>query len=354
MSKGKARRGRLAISLFSGAGGMDIGVGQSGFSTICSIESDPHCAATLKRNDRGKTVWQVDIRALDPNRLMDILGVGRGSLALLHGGPPCQPFSQIGKQGGLRDPRGALVFEMARFAEAFRPAAIIMEQVPNFFRMKAPDDARIVDILRMDFCRLGYDMYANVIDASEHGVAQKRRRAIVVCVPRGQNFCFSLASQADSSPTVGDALHGLPPPSSQDQEPYFPNHVDVTPPRDKERIAYVPEGLWLSKSPNVPADILQNLTRKDTTKFRRLDRSLPAPTLRCGEAPYHPTDNRYITPREAARLQGFPDKHVFLGPIRRRTGIVRDLDQHRQVANAVPPPVARSIAADVKRSLCLS
>ena len=354
MSREKAQNGQLAISLFSGAGGMDIGVDQSGFKTTCAIESDPHCVATLKKNARRKTVWQVDIRALDPTRLMDVIGISRGSLALLHGGPPCQPFSQIGKQGGFRDPRGALVFEIVRFAEALRPTAILMEQVPNFFRTKTLNDTWIVDILRMEFSRLGYDMYADILDASEHGVPQKRRRAIIVCVPRGQKFCFSLTPHADSCLTVGDALKGLPPPSSRDQEPDFPNHIDITPPRDRERIAYVTEGMWLSKTPNVPADILQNLTRKDTTKFRRLDRSLLSPTLRCGEALYHPTDNRYITPREAARLQGFPDKYVFLGPIRRRSGSVRDLDQHRQVANAVPPPMAHSVATDIKKNLCLS
>ena len=104
----------------------------------------------------------------------------------------------------------------------------------------------------------------------------------------------------------------------------------------------------------MPADILQKLTRKDTTKFRRLSRADLSPTLRCGEALYHPVENRYITPREAARLQGFPDRHVFEGPLRRRTGTVRDLDQHRQVANAVPPPLAQSVAAGLRSSLCLS
>ena len=93
------------------------------------------------------------------------------------------------------------------------------------------------------------------------------------------------------------------------------NHVDVTPRRDQERIAYVPEGLWLAKVPNVPPDILCKLTRKDTTKYRRLHRDDISPTLRCGEALYHPQENRYITPREAARLQGISDNHVFEGPI---------------------------------------
>ena len=68
---------------------------------------------------------------------------------------------------------------------------------------------------------------------------------------------------------------------------------------------------------------------------------------------YHPLEDRYLTPREAARIQGFPDTYVFEGPIRRRTGVVRDLDQHRQVANAVPPPLARAVAKNLGEALCL-
>ena len=116
----------------------------------------------------------------------------------------------------------------------------------------------------------------------------------------------------------------------------------------------MPEGLWLSKVAEVPPDILQRLTRKDTTKYRRLSRRDPSLTLRCGEALYHPIHDRYITPREAARIQGFPDTRIFKGPIRWRTGTVPNLDQHRQVANAVPPPLAAAVAKSIKAALCLS
>ena len=226
-----------------------------------------------------------------------------------------------------------------------------MEQVPNFLRTQTPTGRHLVEELRDEFRALGYDMHLDVLDAQAHGVAQRRRRALFVCLPTGAPFDFPLATE--KAPTVGKALRGLPTPSCADESPTVANHVDVTPQRDQERISYVPEGLWLAKAPDVPPDILRNLTRKDTTKYRRLHRDGIAPTLRCGEALYHPVENRYITPREAARLQGFPDRHVFEGPIRRRTGRVRDLDQHRQVANAVPPPLARVVGAQVREALCL-
>ena len=127
-----------AISLFAGAGGMDIGVESAGFKTICAIESDPHCASTLRCNARRKTVWQADVRAVDPAHLLQVLSVKPGELGLLHGGPPCQPFSQIGKLGGLEDPRGALVFELVRFARECAPPPCSSNRCQIFCALAPP------------------------------------------------------------------------------------------------------------------------------------------------------------------------------------------------------------------------
>ena len=90
------------------------------------------------------------------------------------------------------------------------------------------------------------------------------------------------------------------------------------------------------------------LTKKDTTKFLRLDRNRPSNTLRGGEIFYHPIEDRYLTPREYMRIHGYPDNYVLRGPIRGRTGAVRDLDQHRQIGNSVPPPLAKAVAIKIK------
>ncbi len=342
-----------ALSLFSGAGGMDIGVSEAGFDNVCSIETDPHCVSTLRRNAPGRSVWQVDVRALDPQRTAEALGLASGDLALLHGGPPCQPFSQIGRKRGIHDPRGRLAFEMARFAKFLRPSAIMLEQVPTFLDTRMAEDMTVLDVMREEFLSIGYDTYANIMNALDFGVPQRRKRAIIVAVPKGQPFAFPVPERVVFDSTAGDALDGLPKAMPPHREPLAPNHVDVTPERDRYRISFVPEGLWLSKIRDAPPDVVKRLTPKDSTKFRRLDRNKPSLTLRCGEALYHPTENRYITPREAARIQGFPDRHVLEGPIRRRTGVVRNLDQHRQIANAVPPPLAKAVAANIRSELCL-
>jgi DNA (cytosine-5)-methyltransferase 1 len=82
-------------------------------------------------------------------------------------------------------------------------------------------------------------------------------------------------------------------------------------------------------------------------KFRRLSFSEPSLTLRCGEIFFHPVEDRYLTPREYMRIHGYPDDYVLKGPIRSRSGRVRHLDQHRQVANSVPPPVAYAISKQI-------
>jgi DNA (cytosine-5)-methyltransferase 1 len=129
------------------------------------------------------------------------------------------------------------------------------------------------------------------------------------------------------------------------------SHVDVTPERDKERISQVPEGSYLAAQTHLGEELRRGLTPKDTTKYLRVHRKRPANTLRCGEIFYHPTEDRYLTPREYMRIHGYPDEYELKGPIRSRTGTVRNLDQHRQIANSVPPPLARVLGQTIKKYL---
>ena len=292
-------------------------------------------------------MWNVDVRALDPRLVADCLDLQPGRVALLCGGPPCLPPSQSGGQGG------GPVFEMERFAAALRPSAVMIEQAPRFLDTPFSPSASMRNVLAERFAAIGYDTYTSVLDAVDFGVPQRRRQAFVVCVPQGQPFDFP-APKLMSGLTVGDAIGDLPEATAPGAESTVPNHIDVTPEQDRTRISYVPEGAWLSRADvQAPPEIVRRLTRKDTTKYRRLHRSRVSIALRCGEVYYHPTENRYLTPREAARIQGFPDHHVFVGPIRRRTVTARDLDQLRQVANAVPPPLAKAVASSVRGSLRL-
>jgi len=368
MQKKRRSEKPLALSLFSGAGGMDIGVLQAGFDILACVEWDKNCCETLrcavKRERRSTKVKEGDVRLIDPVQLMVELGLREGELDLLVGGPPCQAFSQIGKQLALADERGMLLFEMTRFAKVFQPKAILIEQVKGLLTAKDKEGTvgGVFSLLMSELKSLGYDPIAKVICAADYGVAQLRKRVFVVSMKKPSGFQFpmpthapkekevepSLLPSVPSYLTTGEALQGLGAPSLKDDgESRNDSHIDVTPAGDRFRIHGVPEGGHLAAQTHLPKEQIRNLTRKDTTKFLRVHRDRQSNTLRCGEIFFHPTEDRYLTPREYMRLHGYPDRYLLKGPIRGRSGRVERLDQHRQVANSVPPPVARALAEQI-------
>lgn len=357
-----------ALSLFSGAGGMDIGIRQAGFDILACIEIDPYCCETLRDTvSREKLLSQVierDIREIEPSDLIEDLNLKPGELDLLFGGSPCQSFSQAGKRGSLSDERGLLLFEFIRFAAVFKPKSIIIEQVKGI--LKAADERgkaggvyeRLINKLK----ELGYRPQMAIINAADYGVAQLRERVFIVATELENDFDFpppthgKPAQQLSLFPlqsyrTVGEMIGGLNQPSTNTKNIPKDSHVDITPPGDRQRIRGVPEGSYLAKELHLPETQRCKLTKKDTTKFRRLSFSKPSLTLRCGEIFFHPIEDRYLTPREYMRIHGYPDNYLLKGPVRGRSGRVRYLDQHRQIANSVPPPVARIIGEELRQIL---
>lgn len=357
-----------SISLFSGAGGMDIGVVQAGFDILACVESDNYCCETqranIQREHRRTVVYETDIRIIDPQIMMRLHDIRERELDLLFGGPPCQAFSQIGKQLALDDERGLLLFQMIRFADALRPKAILIEQVKGLLSSKDNSGNRgeVFRLLLSELERLGYVPKWQILNAADYGVPQNRRRVFIVATEKPNGFVFPEPTHGEAKQsqslfklkpyvTVGEALVGLRKPSSKNEINRIDSHVDVTPDGDRKRIRGVPEGSYLAAQKSLPKAQIQGLTKKDTTKFLRLSRDKVSNTLRCGEIFFHPTEERYLTPREYMRIHGYPDDYLLCGPIRGRSGSVRDLDQHRQVANSVPPPVARVLAENIRKVL---
>ncbi|MEZ3518683.1 MAG: DNA cytosine methyltransferase [Muribaculaceae bacterium] len=356
-----------ALSIFSGAGGMDIGVVQAGFEIEACIELDHNCCATLneniKREGRATKVYEGDIRSFDPEIIMKELSIKKGEIDLLFGGPPCQAFSQIGKKLALEDERGLLLYQVIRYAKALQPHAIMMEQVKGLLTAKDLNGVSggVFNSFISQLDNLGYVPKWKVMLAADYGIPQLRHRVILVATRKPNGFEFPDPTHASSDKcgglfpllpyvSVGDVIADLPSPVLKSECSIIPDnsHYDVTPKRDRERIHGVPEGKNLSSQLHLPAEQRGNLTKKDTTKFLRLNRQKPSNTLRGGEIFYHPIEDRYLTPREYMRIHGFPDSYVLRGPIRGRTGSVRDLDQHRQIGNAVPPPLAKAVAEKIK------
>jgi DNA (cytosine-5)-methyltransferase 1 len=357
-----------AVSLFSGAGGMDIGIQQAGFNILACVENDPYCCETLRvnvqREGRDTLIAEEDIRKIDPLQVLDILRIEPGDLDLLCGGPPCQAFSQIGKRLSLNDERGMLLFEMTRFAKVLRPKAILIEQVKGLLNALDHDGrpGGVFEMLLNELRDLGYVSKWKVVHAVDYGVPQMRQRVFIVCMLERNSFAFPMPTHVASSNdlplfglpqyrTVGDVLEGLPSPVTKEDYQGEDSHVDITPAGDKRRIHGVPEGAHLAAQLHLSVEQRCNLTRKDTTKFRRMHRNEPAITLRCGEVFFHPIEDRYLTVREYMRIHTYPDSYILKGAIRGRSGRVRLLDQYRQVANSVPPLVAKQIAEAIRQAL---
>jgi DNA (cytosine-5)-methyltransferase 1 len=352
-----------ALSLFSGAGGMDIGVRKAGFNVLASIEKDPYCCQTLngavQREQLDTKIIQADITTIDPL----CLGIPPHTLDLLFGGPPCQSFSQIGKQLSLDDERGELLFEMVRFAAVLRPKAVLIEQVKGLLSAKDQTGKKgavfieLINQLKM----LGYNVQWKLINTADYGIPQLRNRLFIVALEDATVFSFPQATHSPMGEvtlfdqklpyvTVGQVIGGLFSPLPKGS-PTLDSHVDVTPDGDRQRIHGVPEGSHLAAQAHLPDSQRKNLTPKDTTKFLRTSFSAPSKTLRCGEIFFHPTEDRYLTPREYMRIHGYPDNYYLQGPIRGRSGRVRNLDQYRQIANSVPPLIAFLLAQSTKDAL---
>lgn len=356
-----------AISLFSGAGGMDIGVTQAGFDIKACVEIDKYCCATLRENiwreGRDTKVYECDIQDLDPAEILHDIDKETTQIDLLFGGSPCQAFSQIGKQKSLEDERGLLLFQIIRYAKVVRPRAIMIEQVKGLLTAKDLSGKKggVFESFIKQLEAMGYVPKWKVMLAANYGVPQLRERIFIVATMKPNGFQFPNPTHDKPErcgnlfalkpyETVGNAIKGLENPIKKTDTSVIPDdsHYDVTPARDRERIHGVPEGRCLSSQTHLPKEQIGGLTKKDTTKFLRLDRGKPANTLRGGEIFYHPTEDRYLTPREYMRIHGYPDSYVLRGPIRGRTGTVKHLDQHRQVGNSVPPPLAYVVAEQIK------
>ncbi|MFZ1344173.1 DNA cytosine methyltransferase [Thiothrix eikelboomii] len=358
-----------AISLFSGAGGMDIGVREAGFNILAEIEVDEHCCSTLLTNAElqgHKTkIINTDIRGVTSEQLMNDLSIKAGELDLLFGGPPCQSFSLAGKQRGLEDERGMLLFEFIRFAKEIKPKVILVEQVKGLLSSKGKENKRgeVFEKFLTELESIDYIPKWRVIMAADYGVPQLRERLFVIATRGHNGFYFPEKTHAPKEECnglfsykpyigIGDVLDNLNAPHPKIKGKTFydsmNSHVDVTPQRDKERISQVPEGSYLAAQTHLGEELRCGLSPKDTTKYLRLHRKRPSNTLRCGEIFYHPIEDRYLTPREYMRIHGYPDSYVLKGPIRSRTGSVSNLDQHRQVANSVPPPLAKVLAQQIK------
>ncbi|MGW3897437.1 DNA cytosine methyltransferase [Micromonospora profundi] len=336
-----------AVDLFSGAGGMSLGLGDAGFSVLAAFDNWAPAVRSYQANF-GHPIYESDVSKLTANGLAEMSGVPVGGLDLLAGGPPCQGFS-IQRIGVDIDTRNDLVLEFARLVVELQPRMFLMENVPGLLgRRGAYTFSRFGQIL----AAAGYEWIIHRIDAVDYGVPQSRRRVLAIGWREGERP-FVLPKPHAVHVTVGQAFADLPKPAP----PGTRNHVDPLhvnsrlSPINAERLKHIPPGGGFM---DLPVELRVNCHRNGADAighravYGRLHPDKPAGVITARFDSFtrgrfaHPTEDRNITLREGARLQSFPDGFVFLG---NREEIAA------QIGNAVPPAVATSVGTAIIQHL---
>lgn len=336
--------GRLtAIDLFCGAGGLSVGLRQAGFEVLGAIEISELAARTYKLNHPKTAVWQRNIRSLSPLVVMETLGLEAGDLDLLAACPPCQGFSSmrtLRRTTSVEDKRNSLVAQFGRYAEALRPKALMLENVPGL-----ASDVRF-ERLQKRLRRLGYELSSDVLDAADYGVPQRRRRLVMIGM-LGRSVPFARPTAATQ--TVRDAIGSLLPPPIGDDPLH--THGEKRSLVVQRRIAAIPRdgGSLRDAGEEHTLDCRRRL-KGFTDVYGRMAWNSPAPTITSGCVNpskgrfLHPSDNRAITLREAALLQTFPKSYRF--PLDKGKFRVADL-----IGNALPPKFVAAHARQLARAL---
>ncbi|MDH3997220.1 MAG: DNA cytosine methyltransferase [Desulfuromonadales bacterium] len=218
------------ISLFSGAGGMDIGFEQAGFEIAVAVEQDSSCCNTLRENRPSLEVIEGDVRNIKTKEILNVANLEPLEAALVIGGPPCQSFSLAGKRMGLEDSRGMLVLEFSRVVHEALPKAFVMENVKGMLNWeKGKAIEAVMNEFREPVVYNGqeyhYDVRYRVLNASSYGVPQHRERLFIVGNRLGKSYKFpepTHGSKAELEPglftepmspyvTAWEAIGHLPP-----------------------------------------------------------------------------------------------------------------------------------------------
>jgi DNA (cytosine-5)-methyltransferase 1 len=337
-----------AIDLFCGCGGASIGLKMAGYKIVGAVDNDPIACKTYSRN-LGLIPVCENLRFFNGQRILQHYDVKKGDVDLVIGCPPCQGFSSLRTTTYPtgKDPRNSLVSVFLRRVAEINPKAVVLENVPGIARKHGQ---RYLSRFLRKMEKMGYKTNCAVVNAADYGVAQFRRRVFAICakseikpsIPPAthgspEEGCDFLKSQM----TVRDRIADMPPLVAGEDCSYIPNHrARNHPKRVMEIIRNIPKdgGSRRSLPPNLWLPCHQRLDNSNrqgaVSIYGRMTWNKPSPTITCRcTTPssgrfVHPEQDRAITPREAARLQSFPDDFVFPDDFCRA---------ERLIGNAVPP-----------------
>jgi len=375
--------GLTCLDLFAGAGGLAIGFREAGFRVVGANDADADAGATFRLNFPEAAFFEGSIVGLTDATVMKDCNLRPGDLDCLIGGPPCQSFSYNNHHRSDSDDRARLFEHYLRLVRGLQPKTLVMENVPGILTIGG---GSVVNAIRAELRLMGYDTALRILSAEEYGTPQVRRRVFIVASRIGRAVTLLPSPTHNSADkrkprtrglklpvTVWSAIGDLPMLANgggridtavkpvkafsayqrkmrKGKRKVF-NHVCQTLTKvNLDRIVHVPEGgNWRDIPRNLlPAGMQRARLSDHTKRYGRLSRNGLASTLLTKCDPHwgayvHPTQNRTISVREAARLQGFPDSFRFAGDSLAR--------HYEQVGNAVPIPVAEAIARCVVKHL---
>lgn len=327
------------LSLFSGAGGFDLGAVAAGIDVVASVEMDAVCCATV-RNNFDHVVKCADISRITPRELRKSLGLKRGQIDYIIAGPPCQPFSKSalwanGAARGMADERAKTLKYLFDYIREFAPKTVVIENVEGFKTTGG------LDYVSNQFRTIqGYKQSSQILLASDFGVPQKRRRLFVVAWRHDKEFVFPAPTHAPNKEPLVSSWEAIFDRKGNYEE-------DLTPKgKWTALLATIPEGenyQWHTpRGGGLPLfgwrtrywSFLQKLSKKD-----------PAPTIVASPSqnagPFH-WQNRLLSTEELAALQCFPKGFRFEG---------NRPDRQRQIGNAVPPLLAQVIMTAIQAQM---
>lgn len=342
------------LDLFSGAGGLSYGFDtHTNFETVLALDNDKKVMQTFGRNFPHCELVCGDITSKDIKDKI-VKKARKFDVNMIIGGPPCQGFSNKGKKMGLNDERNFLFLEYLDIVKKIKPEVFVMENVKTM--ITAANGYFISEIEKL-FTNLGYIVQYDILNSYDFGVPQKRERAFVIGT-KDRVFNFESIKKNNKKNTVRDAISDLTYLNSGEGEfksEYLMkgksgyqlelrknstelfNHMATNHTRETlHKLSLIPAE---KGKEYLPLELRGN--QKFKTTWGRLEWDKPSPTIDTRfDTPSngtntHPTLNRAITPREAARIQSFPDDFVFWG---NRTSI------NTQIGNAVPPKLSNALA----------
>ena len=363
-------RAFTAIDLFCGAGGLSEGFRQAGFHILAGNDLDAAAGLTYAATHEEAKFLPGPIENISANDFLRVAGLKSGALDCLIGGPPCQAYSVYNHQRGMHDKRSNLFEQYLRLVAGLQPNWVVLENVTG---ITSVGNGSPVNGIISGLHRLGYMVESRILKAEEYGVPQERRRIFFVGNRRGLELRWPTPTHGPGlAPfaTVADALGDLPALANGEhrgvvryakiakgayqramREGCSLVHNHSAPrlsPVNIERLKHIPQGgSWRDVPFHLLPEGMKKAKRSDHTKrYGRLALSGLASTIltKCDlhwGAFIHPTQERALTVREAARFQSFPDKFIFHGS---RT------EQFVQVGNAVPPLLGRQIAQAIVES----